>query len=69
MNSDFILDVLETVKFVFCLEMHALAKSTMNSIFCILHSAPVALCSIQNFSFIIHLARACICKQNSHNSL
>ena len=69
MNSDFILNVLETVKFVFCLQIHALAKCTMNSKFCILHSAPVASYSIQNFSFIIHLARACICKQNTHNSL
>ena len=68
-NSDFILNVLETVKFVFCLQIHALAKCTMNSKFCILHSAPAASCSIQNFSFIIHLARACICKQNTHNSL
>ena len=41
-NSDHILNVLETVKFV---------------------------CSIQNFSFIVHSARACICKQNIHNSL
>ena len=68
-NSDFILNVLETVKFVFCLQIHALAKCAMNSKFCILHSAPAASCSIQNFSFIIHLARACICKQNTHNSL
>ena len=68
-NSDFILNVLETVKFVFCLQIHALAKCTMNSKFCILHSAPAASCSIQNFSFIIHLARACICKQSTHNSL
>ena len=68
-NSDFILNVLETIKFVFCLQLHALAKYTMNSKFCILHSTPAASCSIQNFSFIIHLARACICKQNTHNSL
>ena len=36
-DSDFILNVLETVKFVFCLQIHALAKRTMNSKFCILH--------------------------------
>ena len=64
MNSDFILNVLETVKFVFCLQIHALAKYTMNSKFCILHSAKAASCSIQNFSFIVHSARACIRKQN-----
>ena len=67
-NSDYILNVLETVKFVFCLQIHALAECTMNSKFCILHSAPAASCSIQN-SFIVHSARACICKQNTHNSL
>ena len=53
-NSDHILNVLETVKFVFCLQIHALAECTMNS---------------QTFSFIVHSARACICKQNTHNSL
>ena len=68
-NSDHTLNVLETVKFVFCFQIHALAECTMNSKFCILHSAPAASCSIQNFSFIVHLARACICKQNTHNSL
>ena len=68
-NSDHILNVLETVKFVFCLQIHALAECTMNSKFCILHSAPAASCCIQNFLFIVHLARACICKQNTHNSL
>ena len=61
-TSHFILNVLETVKFVFCLQIHALAKRTMNSKFCTLHSAPAASCNIQNFSFIVHLARACICK-------
>ena len=35
MNSDFILNVLETVKFVFCLQIHALAKCIMNEKFCI----------------------------------
>ena len=49
-NSDHILNVLETVKFVFCLQIHALAECTMNS-------APAASCSIQNFSFIVHSAR------------
>ena len=34
MNSDYILNVLETVKFVFCLQIHALAECTMNSKFC-----------------------------------
>ena len=33
-NSDHILNVLETVKFVFCLQIHALAECTMNSKFC-----------------------------------
>ena len=28
-----------------------------------------ASCSIGNFSFIVRPARACICKQNTHNSL
>ena len=60
-NPDHILHVLETVKFVFCLQIHALAECTMNSKFCILHEA--------HFSFIVHSARACICKQNTHNSL
>ena len=69
MNSDYILNVLETVKFVFCLQIHALTEGTMNSKFCMLHSAPASSCSIQNFSFIVHSARACICKQNTHNSL
>ena len=69
MNSDYVLNVLETVKFVFCLQIHALAECTMNSKFCILHSAPTASCSIQNFSFIAHSARTCISKQNTHNSL
>ena len=59
MNSDYILNVLETVKFVFCLQIHTLAECTMNSKFCILH--PAASCSIQNVSFIVHSARACIC--------
>ena len=58
MNSDYILNVLETV--VFCLPIHALAECTMNEKFSILHSAPAASCSIQNFSFIVHSARACI---------
>ena len=71
MSSDFILNVLETVKFVFCLLIHALAvaKYTMNSKFCIFHSGKAASCSMQNFSFIVHYDRACICKQNTHNSL
>ena len=68
-NSDHISNVLETVKFVFCLQIHALAECTINSKFCIQHSAPAASCSMQNFSFIVHSARACICKQNTHNSL
>ena len=37
-NSDFILNVLETVKFVFFLQIHALAKCIMNSKFCILRA-------------------------------
>ena len=39
MNSDYILNVLETVKFVFWLQIHALVKCTMNEKFCILHEA------------------------------
>ena len=35
MNSDYMLNVLETVKFVFCLQVHALAECTMNSKFSI----------------------------------
>ena len=58
MNSDYILNVLETVK-LFCLQIHAFAECTMNLKFCILHSALAASCSIQNFSFIVHSARAC----------
>ena len=54
MNSDYMLDVLKTVEFVFCLQIHALAECTMHSKFSILHSAPAASCSIQNFSFIVH---------------
>ena len=67
MNSDYILNVLETVKFVFCLQIHALAECTMNSKFCrILYQKNF---SIQNFLFIVHSACACICRQNTHNSL
>ena len=68
-NSDHILNVLGAVKFVFCLQIHARDECTMTPKFCILHSAPAASCSIQNFSFIVHSARACICKQNTHNRL
>ena len=38
-NSDYILNGLETVKFVFCLQIYALADRTINSKFSILHSA------------------------------
>ena len=38
-NSDHISNVVETVKFVFCLQIHALAECTMSSKFCKLHSA------------------------------
>ena len=38
-NSDYILNGLETVKFVFCLQIYALADRTMNLKFSILHSA------------------------------
>ena len=58
MNSDYIVNMLETVKFVFCLQIHALAECTMNSQFCILHLTPAASCTIQNFPFIVHSARA-----------
>ena len=43
MNSDYILNVLETVKFVFCLQIHALAECTMNSKFCIFRSFYIQL--------------------------
>ena len=57
-DSDHILNVLETVKFVFCLQIHALAECTMNSKFCILHSAPAASCTIKIFhSLYIQLVR------------
>ena len=46
-NSDHLLNVLETVKFVFCLQIHALAECTMNSKFCILHEAAGALINIK----------------------
>ena len=42
-NSNHILNVLETVKFVLCLQIHALAECTMNSKFCILHKATGAI--------------------------
>ena len=51
---------------VFCLQIHALAKCIMNEKFCILHEAAGAEWSIQYFEFIVHLARACICKQNTN---
>ena len=57
-NSDHILNVLETAKFVFCLQIHALAECTMNSKFCILHSAPAA-----------SPGPSAVPKQNTHNSL
>ena len=37
-NSDHILNVLETVKFVFCLQIHARAECTMNEKFCTQHA-------------------------------
>ena len=45
-------------------QIHARAECTMNEKFCILHEASGASCSIENFEFIVHLASACICKQN-----
>ena len=42
-NSDHILNVLETVKFVFCLQIHAFGECTMNEKFCILHEAAGAV--------------------------
>ena len=65
-NSDHILNVLESVKFLFCLQIHALAECTMdlNFVYCTLPRRPHAvykiLRSLQNFSFIVHSARACI---------
>jgi hypothetical protein len=68
LNSDYILNVLETVKFMFCLQIYTLADSTMNSKFSILHTvSPRAVLKI--FSFIVRSARAYICKQNTHSSL
>ena len=55
-NSDFILNVLETVKFVFCLKIHALAKCTINSKFCILPRRPRAVYKIFR-SLYIQLVR------------
>ena len=53
MNSDYVLNVLETVKFVVCLQIHALAECTMNSKFSILHSAsPGGL--VQYTKFFVH---------------
>ena len=55
------------LKFLFCLHIHALANRTMNPKFSIMNSASPR--SLLNFSFIVRLARACIRKQNAHNSL
>ena len=54
----------EAVSSCFCLQIHALAGSTMNSKF-----STLRLVHIENFSFIVRPAGACICKQNTHNSL
>ena len=50
MNSDYILNVLETVKFVFCLQIHARAEYTMNEKFCLLQEVAGAesLTSVSN---------------------
>ena len=55
------------LKFLFCLRIHTLANRTMNSKFSIINSASPR--SLLNLSFIVRLARACIRKQNTHNSL
>ena len=68
-NSDYILNLLETVKLVFCLQIHALAECTMNLKFSVLQSARRPRAVYKIFSFIVHSARACIFKQNTHNSL
>ena len=60
-NSDHILNVLETVKFMFCLQIHALAECTMNSKFCALHSAPAAVYKIFR-SLYIQLVRVFVNK-------
>ena len=52
MNSNHVLNVLETVKFVFCLQIHALAECTMNEKFCILHSEIFVHCT---FSSCVYL--------------
>ena len=54
-NSDHILNVLETVKFGFFLQIHALAECTMSSKFCILHSALAASCSTLKFRKILEI--------------
>ena len=48
MNSDYIFNVLETVKFVFCLQINALAECTMNEKFCILHETAGASNIVHN---------------------
>ena len=42
-NSDHILNVLETVKFVFCLQIHALAECTMSTVYKIFRSLYIQL--------------------------
>ena len=51
-NSDHILNVLETVKFVFCLQIHALAEYTINSKFCIQYTKFFVHCT---FSSCVYL--------------
>jgi hypothetical protein len=58
-NSDYILNGLETVKFVFCLQIYALADLTMNSKFSILHSASPRAVGL--LKFIVHCTiSACV---------
>ena len=55
-NSHHILKVLDTVRVLFT--TNVLIERTINDKFSILRSAPPALCSIENVSFIVHLAQA-----------
>ena len=59
MHSDYILNVLETVKFVFCLQTHARAECTMNKKFCILHEAARAESLTLKYLTLHHVRAAC----------
>ena len=65
--SDCILKGLETVSSYFVYKYTHLLPHNELEIFNT--ALGYASCSIENFSFIVRPARACICKQNTHNSL